>query len=75
MSGETIPQLLYTVTDAAAMLSISRAHLYRLMSSNKIKYLKMGRSTRFSHKNLTDYVDKLVKKANARQKRNEFVVK
>ena len=68
-------QLLFTVTEAASMLAISRAHLYRLMSSNKIKYLKMGRSTRFSRKHLTDFVDRLNKKANARHKKNEFSMK
>ena len=72
---ELKPQMLYTVNDAASMLTISRAHLYQLMSRNEIKYLKIGRSTRFTQKQLTDCVAKTNKRADTRHKRYTFIVK
>ena len=72
---ELKPQMLYTVNDAASMLTISRAHLYQLMSRNEIKYLEIGRSTRFTQKQITDLVSKTNKRADTRHKRYTFIVK
>ncbi|MBX3438242.1 MAG: helix-turn-helix domain-containing protein [Planctomycetaceae bacterium] len=44
--GPPLPQLLYPVADAAQILGISRAKLYRLISDCKIGSTRIGRSRR-----------------------------
>ena len=74
MKQQSQTQLLYSVEDAAAMLSLSRSTLYELMNRNQIKYIKIGRSTRFTQKQLDDFIQQIVAKAERRKKRSEFTV-
>lgn len=41
-------RLLLKVAEAAKLLSVSRAHLYRLRQRGKIRFVKIGRATRVS---------------------------
>ena len=74
MKQQSQTQLLYSVEDAAAMLSLSRSTLYELMNRNQIKYIKIGRSTRFTQKQLDDFIQQIVAKAERRKKKSEFTV-
>ena len=56
-------QLLYNVKEAAQMLSLGKTTLYSLMSEHKIKYLKIGHSTRFTMKQLDEFIQTESKKA------------
>jgi len=51
--------LLYTVAEAAELLSISRAKLYTLIGSGEIESVKMGGSRRIPHEALEAFVDEL----------------
>lgn len=52
-------RLLFTVEEAGAMLSISRAHCYRLITSGQLNSVKIGRSRRVSVQALCDFADRL----------------
>lgn len=49
-------KLAYTVKEVAAMLSLSRSHLYELIQARKIDTIKIGRARRITRKQLDDYV-------------------
>lgn len=74
MKQQLQTQLLYSVEDAATMLSLSCSTLYELMNRNQIKYIKIGRSTRFTQKQLDDFIQQIVAKAERRKKKAEFTV-
>ena len=61
MKSQTTP-LVYTVNEAADELKISRAYLYRLISSNQIGYVKVGGCTRIRPKDLEKYIEIIEKK-------------
>lgn len=42
------PPLLWTVERAAAELSLSKQHIYRLTRENKIPFVRVGTAVRFS---------------------------
>lgn len=51
--------LAYTPAQAAAMLGISRASLYRLLATSEIPSVVIGgRSRRIRHEALVDYLDR-----------------
>jgi excisionase family DNA binding protein len=54
-----VPKLLYSIAEAAALLSLSRAHLYRLLGRGELASLWSGRSRRISHVDLEAYVERL----------------
>lgn len=51
---------LYTVREAADVLSIGRSHLYELMAAGKIRSVKVSRSRRIPHSALQEFLDSLV---------------
>jgi len=68
-------QLLFKIGDAAKMLAISEGYLYELMSRDEIEYVKLGRkATRFTQKQLDDFIQQRVAKAERRKKKAEFTV-
>ncbi len=72
---QTMKQLLFKIGDAAKMLAISEGYLYELMSRNEIEYVKLGRkATRFTQKQLDDFIQQRVAKAERRKKKSEFTV-
>lgn len=44
--------------EATKFLSISRTYLHNLMKAKKIPFYKIGKSLRFSKKELVDYLEK-----------------
>ncbi|MEI7575531.1 MAG: helix-turn-helix domain-containing protein [Armatimonadota bacterium] len=50
------PRLAYTVAEAAKLLSLSRAQIYRLMNQGDIKFVKIGRSRRITTEQLNSFV-------------------
>lgn len=51
-------KLVWSVEDVARELSVSVRHVYKLMSSNKIPYSKVGRSVRFSPVKIAEWLQK-----------------
>ena len=52
-------RLLYSVVEAAEVLSLSRSKVYELLAANTLQSVKIGRSRRIPHSALTDYVASL----------------
>ena len=52
----TAGRLAYTVEDAAERLSLSRAHLYRLIEAQEIGSITIGRSRRITARQLDEFV-------------------
>lgn len=52
-------KLLYTITEAAQLLSLSRAHLYRLLEKRDLVSVQIGRCRRISRTALDAYVARL----------------
>lgn len=46
------PKLAYTVKEASSLLSLSRAHIYRLLDRGEIASIQIGRSRRITHHQL-----------------------
>lgn len=57
-SGRYLPngRLLITITDAAAMLSISKAALYRLILQGQVRTIQIGRSRRIPVSALQEFI-------------------
>jgi len=51
--------LLYSVCDAASLLGISRAQLYRYIHASQIRTLKLGKLTRIPRAELVRFVERL----------------
>ena len=49
-------KILYTVQETAAMLSVSRAKLYRLILGGKIETIRIGRLRRISAHQIDSFV-------------------
>lgn len=59
---ERIPvkeQLAYTVSEAAALLSLSRSLMYELINAGKIETVRIGRSRRITRAQLERFVSGL----------------
>lgn len=56
---EAVPKLLYTVSEAAQVLSLSRAVLYRLMQRGELASLKLDGARRITWKQLQAFVERL----------------
>lgn len=52
-------RLMYTVKEAAELLSLSRAHLYRLIDSGEIGSVTVGRCRRITHHQIEEYLSGL----------------
>lgn len=52
-------QLLYTVSEVAAMLGVGRTTLYEEMNRGHLAYVKIGRSRRISSEQVRRYVTSL----------------
>lgn len=56
-------KLAYTVEEAAELLSLSRAHLYRLIDVGELGSVTIGRSRRITHAQLEEFIGKLEARA------------
>ena len=52
-------KLAYTVEEAAELLSLSRAKLYRLIDACEIGSVVIGRSRRITHSQLEEFLNRL----------------
>ncbi len=59
MSISSRPKLAYTVEEAAEMLSLSRAHVYRLIDLQEIGSVTIGRSRRITASQLAEFIKEL----------------
>ena len=67
-------QLLFRISEAAQILSVSQSYLYDLVSRKEIQHIKLGRAVRFTQNQLDDFVSEKVIKAEKRKKKAEFTV-
>lgn len=51
-------KLVWSVEDVARELSVSARHIYRLISTDKIPYAKVGRTVRFSPVKIAEWLQK-----------------
>ena len=58
-SMESQQKMAYTVEEAAHMLSLSRAHVYRLIDFEELRSVRIGRSRRITASQLADYLQRL----------------
>lgn len=56
---ESHQKMAYTVEEAAQLLSLSRAHVYRLIDFEDLGSVRIGRSRRITASQLADYVRRL----------------
>jgi len=67
-------QLLFRISEAAQILSVSQSYLRDLVSRDEIQHIKLGRAVRFTQNQLDDFVSEKVIKAKKRKKKAEFTV-
>ena len=67
-------QLLFRISEAAQILSVSQSYLRDLVSRDEIQHIKLGRAVRFTQNQLDDFVSEKVVKAEKRKKKAEFTV-
>lgn len=67
-------QLLFRISDAAQILSVSQSYLRDLVSRDEIQHIKLGRAVRFTQNQLDDFVSEKEVKAEKRKKKAEFTV-
>ncbi|HRR98121.1 MAG TPA: helix-turn-helix domain-containing protein [Candidatus Syntrophosphaera sp.] len=48
---------LYTLTEVADILRVTRRTLYNYIKSGKLKAVKMGREWRITYENLKDFIE------------------
>jgi excisionase family DNA binding protein len=48
-------KLAYTVEETAELLSLSRAHIYRLLDQKELNSIQIGRSRRITHSQLQEF--------------------
>ena len=71
---KAMKQLLFRISEAAQMLSVSQSYLYDLVSRNEIQHIKLGSAIRFTQNQLNDFVSEKTAKAEKRKKKAEFTV-
>lgn len=64
---ETSDKMLYSVGDAARVLGVSRATVYRLGRDAVIPTVRIGRAIRFSRWALEEFVERLETEASKRR--------
>ena len=67
-------QLLFRISEAAQILSVSQSYLRDLVSRDEIQHIKLGRAVRFTQNQLDDFVSEKEVKAEKRKKKAEFTV-
>ncbi len=60
-------RLAYTVEEAAGLLSVSRAHVYRLLDLGELASVRIGRSRRVTARQLDAFVRRLEAEAPTRR--------
>ncbi len=58
-ASEDRPALLFTVCQAAEVLSVSRSTAYRLIDSGELEVVRIGRSVRVPVAAVVEFVDRL----------------
>ena len=53
------PKLAYSIEEVGVLLSLSRAHLYRLMEMGELKSIQIGRSRRITRGQLETFLTKM----------------
>jgi excisionase family DNA binding protein len=71
---KAMKQLLFRISEAAQILSVSQSYLRDLVSRDEIQHIKLGRAVRFTQNQLDDFVSEKVIKAEKRKKKAEFTV-
>jgi excisionase family DNA binding protein len=71
---KAMKQLLFRISEAAQILSVSQSYLRDLVSRDEIQHIKLGRAVRFTQNQLDDFVSEKVVKAEKRKKKAEFTV-
>jgi excisionase family DNA binding protein len=71
---QAMKQLLFRISEAAQILSVSQSYLRDLVSRDEIQHIKLGRAVRFTQNQLDDFVSEKVVKAEKRKKKAEFTV-
>jgi excisionase family DNA binding protein len=66
---DTLPKLLFTVSETCQILVISRTTLWKLVRSRKIKAFRMGRCVRFTRAALEEFLARTEKRADVRPPR------
>lgn len=56
---EELP-ILYTPTDAAKVLSVSRSQIYVLLKNGDLGSIRIGRSRRIAQKHMSQYINQLM---------------
>lgn len=59
MADENTAKLAYTIEEAASLLSISRAHFYRLLDLGEIDSIQLGRCRRITRSQLLDFIRRM----------------
>lgn len=62
-------QLLFRISEAAQILSVSQSYLRDLVSRDEIQHIKLGRAVRFTQNQLDDFVSEKVIKAEKRKRK------
>ena len=58
MSDKTDQLKLLTVPEVAEMLSISKSHVHALRATGKLKFIKIGRSVRYTRRDIERFLKK-----------------
>ncbi len=56
MSDKTDQLKLLTVPEVAEMLSISKSHVHALRATGKLKFIKIGRSVRYTRRDIERFL-------------------
>ncbi len=65
MSDDNNPRLIYSPAEAAELLGCSRPFIYKLIADGQLPSLKLGRSRRIRHSDLTAMIDAAVQVGSA----------
>ncbi|MCC7434211.1 MAG: helix-turn-helix domain-containing protein [Methanoregulaceae archaeon] len=68
MESGRLTKLAYSVEEAAELLSLSRAHVYRLLDLQELGSVTVGRSRRITASQLEDFIRRLEASQNQPQR-------
>jgi len=60
MTDKTDQLKMLTVLEVAEMLSISESHVYALKATGKLKFIKIGRSTRYKRTDIERFINERI---------------